>query len=133
MVDIDFGFMLSNSPGAVAFEAAPFKLPQEYLDVLGGVESEMFGQFKALVKRAFLAVRKSGENLVLLIEMMQKDSKLPCFYGGENASAALRERFQPALNETQLEEYVDRLILSSCCNVFTRLYDTFQYYSNGIL
>lgn len=64
--------MLSNSPGSVGFEMAPFKLPQEYLDVLGGIESDRFAQFKVLVKKAFLSVRRSAENLVLLIEMMQK-------------------------------------------------------------
>ncbi|RKP09988.1 kinase-like domain-containing protein, partial [Thamnocephalis sphaerospora] len=72
LIHIDFGFMLSNSPGSVGFEMAPFKLPQEYLDILGGVDSEKFREFKQLLKKAFLAVRKSAENLVLLIEMMQK-------------------------------------------------------------
>ena len=28
---IDFGFMLSNSPGGVNFESAPFKLTRELL------------------------------------------------------------------------------------------------------
>lgn len=39
---IDFGFMLSNSPGSVGFEAAPFKLTYEYIELLGGVEGEAF-------------------------------------------------------------------------------------------
>lgn len=131
--DIDFGFMLSNSPGSVGFEMAPFKLPQEYLDLLGGVHSEKFAEYKALMKSAFAALRKHCENIVLLIEMMQKDSKLPCFQIGEATVGALRDRFQLALTEPQCDEYVDKLIMSSCCNVFTRLYDTFQYYSQGIL
>jgi hypothetical protein len=33
VVHIDFGFMLSNSPGNIGFEAAPFKLPLEYVEV----------------------------------------------------------------------------------------------------
>jgi phosphatidylinositol kinase/protein kinase (PI-3 family) len=50
LVHIDFGFMLSNSPGGVNFEAAPFKLTRELLEVLDsnaeGRASEMFDYFK---------------------------------------------------------------------------------------
>ncbi|CAG8587488.1 4637_t:CDS:2, partial [Paraglomus occultum] len=133
LIHIDFGFMLSNSPGSVGFELAPFKLSQEYLDILGGVTSEKFAEFKSLVKQAFIAVRKHADNIILLVEMMQKDSKLPCFASGEGTAAQLRDRFQLTLTEPQFEEFLERLIMSSCCNMFTRLYDTFQYYSNGIL
>ncbi|KAI8979157.1 kinase-like domain-containing protein [Mycotypha africana] len=129
LIHIDFGFMLSNSPGSVGFEMAPFKLPQEYIDILGGVHGEKFAEYKALMKAAFLAVRKHSENILLLTEMMCKDSKLPCFLNGDLTVPQLRDRFQLQLTEPQAEEFVDRLIMSSCCNVFTRLYDTFQYYS----
>ncbi|CAG8492708.1 32992_t:CDS:2 [Racocetra persica] len=129
--DIDFGFMLSNSPGSVGFELAPFKLSQEYLDILGGVTSEKFAEFKSLLKQAFLELRKHADNFILLVEMMSKDSKLPCFLAG--SAAHLHDRFQLSLTEPQFDEFVEKLIMSSCCNVFTRLYDTFQYYSNGIL
>ncbi len=40
LVHIDFGFMLTNSPGNFGFEAAPFKLPLEYVEVLGGIDSD---------------------------------------------------------------------------------------------
>jgi phosphatidylinositol 4-kinase len=53
MVHIDFGFMLSNSPGSVGFEAAPFKLTHEYVDVLGGVGSQDYEDYKKLCKQAF--------------------------------------------------------------------------------
>ncbi|CAG8585855.1 9544_t:CDS:2, partial [Dentiscutata heterogama] len=129
--DIDFGFMLSNSPGSVGFELAPFKLSQEYLDILGGVTSEKFAEFKTLLKQAFLELRKHADNFILLVEMMSKDSKLPCFLSG--GVSQLHDRFHLSLTEPQFDEFVEKLIMSSCCNVFTRLYDTFQYYSNGIL
>ncbi|KAL1921517.1 uncharacterized protein VTP21DRAFT_11233 [Calcarisporiella thermophila] len=132
LIHIDFGFMLSNSPGSVGFEMAPFKLPQEYIDILGGLQSELFAEFRALMKRAFLAVRKHCDRIILLVEMMQKDSKLACF-SGEYTLSMLRERFQLSLTEVQIDEFVDRLIISSYGNVFTKLYDTFQYYSQGIL
>lgn len=131
IIHIDFGFILSNSPGSVGFEMAPFKLPQEYIDILGGVNSDKFAEYKQLCKSAFLALRKHSDNILLLTEMMCKDSKLPCFQngGGQHALAQLRDRFQLNLTAPQVETYVDKLIMSSCCNVFTRLYDTYQYYS----
>lgn len=132
-VHIDFGFMLSNSPGSMGFEAAPFKLPQEYLDILGGIDSEKFAEFKALMKTSFLALRKQAENLVLLVEMMQKDSKLPCFLSGDFTASQLRDRFHLSLTEPQVEEFIDKLIMSAACSVYTRLYDTYQYYTQGIL
>ena len=43
MIHIDFGFMLSNSPGNnMNFESAPFKLTQEFIDVMGGLDSSVF-------------------------------------------------------------------------------------------
>lgn len=33
IIHIDFGYMLSNSPGGVNFESAPFKLTRELLEV----------------------------------------------------------------------------------------------------
>jgi phosphatidylinositol kinase/protein kinase (PI-3 family) len=130
IIHIDFGFILSNSPGSVGFEMAPFKLPQEYIDILGGVNSEKFAEYKSLTKSAFLALRKHSDNILLLTEMMSQESKLACFQnGGQHALSQLRDRFQLNLTEPQVETYVDKLIMSSCCNVFTRLYDTYQYYS----
>lgn len=53
IIHIDFGFMLSNSPGSVGFEAAPFKLTYEYVEVLGGIGSPEWDDFKKLCKQAF--------------------------------------------------------------------------------
>ena len=33
IIHIDFSFMLSHSPGGISFEAAPFKLTRELLEV----------------------------------------------------------------------------------------------------
>lgn len=61
---VDFGFMLGNSPGGVGFESAPFKLPLEYVDVLGGVEAEPFLEFKRLFHEGFLAARKHSDRII---------------------------------------------------------------------
>ncbi|KAI8874231.1 hypothetical protein GQ42DRAFT_159911 [Ramicandelaber brevisporus] len=133
LVHIDFGFMLSNSPGSVNFESAPFKLTQEYIDLLGGMESAKFAEFKALLKKGFMALRKYAERIIMLVEMMQIDSKLPCFALGPASVTQLRDRFHLSLTEQQVSDLVEKMVASSACNSYTRLYDAFQYYTNGYL
>ncbi|KAJ1945210.1 Phosphatidylinositol 4-kinase pik1alpha (PI4-kinase)(PtdIns-4-kinase) [Linderina pennispora] len=133
IIHIDFGFMLSNSPGSVGFEMAPFKFPMEYVDILGGRESAKFQEFRELLVKAFLALRKYADNICLLVEMMVKDSPLPCLSGGQATVASLRDRLHLTLSDQQTEELVNGLLMSSCDNVTMRMYDSFQYYSNGIL
>lgn len=133
LIHIDFGFMLGISPGGVGFEAAPFKMPQEYIDILGGLESAKFEEFKQLMRQGFRDVRKHAERIIMLVELMAKDSKLPCFALGDLTATNLRDRFQLALSQTQCDEFVDRLILSSAGSAFTRLYDMYQRLTEGVL
>ena len=42
VVHVDFGFLLSNSPGNMNFESVTFKLTKEYVDVMGGTNSKWF-------------------------------------------------------------------------------------------
>ncbi|KAJ1309526.1 hypothetical protein OPQ81_006299 [Rhizoctonia solani] len=134
LVHIDFGFMLGNSPGGVGFESAPFKLPLEYVDVLGGVDAEPFLEFKKLFHEGFLAARKHSDRIITLVDLMQKDSAFPCFATfGEQTSQLLKERFQPSLTTSAITEYIDSLIVTSLGSAWTRLYDSFQYYSQSIL
>ncbi|EKM55562.1 uncharacterized protein PHACADRAFT_95175 [Phanerochaete carnosa HHB-10118-sp] len=134
LIHIDFGFMLSNSPGNIGFEAAPFKLPLEYIEVLGGIDGEAYKEFKRLFKEGFEAARKHCDRIVTLVELMQKDSTLPCFAAlGEQTAQQLRDRFQQGLTQSAVEEHVQRLIDTSVGSNWTRLYDSYQYYSQSIL
>jgi len=136
LIHIDFGFMLSNSPGGVNFEAAPFKLTRELLEVLDsnaeGRASEMFDYFKVLCIQGFLACRKHADRIILLVEMMQ-NSGCPCFKAGPRAVAALRKRFHLNLPESQCVEVVLGLISDSVDAWRTRQYDQYQRVMNGIL
>ena len=134
IIHIDFGFMLSNSPGSVGFEAAPFKLTYEYIDVLGGVGSPDFEDYKRLCKQAFQALRRSADNIIDLVRMMGQESKMPCFSAGVvQATSALRQRFQLHLSADEAESFVETdLIAKSLGSYYTRLYDTFQYRTQGI-
>ncbi|KAJ4487940.1 kinase-like protein [Lentinula aciculospora] len=134
LIHIDFGFMLSNTPGNIRFEAAPFKLPAEYIEVLGGVDGAPFVEFRKLFREGFEAARKHCDRILTMVELMQKDSTLPCFAAfGEQTAAQLRDRFQPALTHSLVGELVDRLIDTSLGSHWTRLYDSYQYYSQSIL
>ncbi|KAJ9474325.1 Phosphatidylinositol 4-kinase PIK1 [Pseudozyma hubeiensis] len=133
LIHIDFGFMLGISPGGVGFEAAPFKMPQEYIDILGGLEGDKFDEFKGLMRQGFRDVRKHAERIIMLVELMAKDSRLPCFALGDLTAGNLRDRFQLGLSATQCDEFVDRLILSSAGSAFTRLYDMYQRLTEGVL
>lgn len=50
LIHIDFGFMLGIAPGGINFEAAPFKLTREFLEIMDsnseGKASEAFDYFK---------------------------------------------------------------------------------------
>ena len=82
IVHIDFGFMLSNSPGSVGFESAPFKLSQDYIDILGGIHSAAFADFRRLLIVGFQALRKHADKIILLVEMMQRSKFSRCVSGG---------------------------------------------------
>lgn len=56
---------------------APFKLPQDYIEILGGFNSEKFIEFKGLFKSGFKDVRKYAERIVSLVELMQKGTPFP--------------------------------------------------------
>eukprot|EP00249_Psilotum_nudum_P024190 c29117_g1_i1 orf=1076-3994(-) len=136
IIHIDFGFMLSNSPGGVNFESAPFKLTRELLEVMDsdaeGTSSEFFDYFKVLCIQGFLTCRKHAERIILLVEMAQ-DSGFPCFKGGTRTIQTLRKRFHLSLTEEQCVSLVLSLISSSLDAWRTRQYDYYQRVLNGIL
>jgi hypothetical protein len=133
VIHIDFGFMLSNSPGNMGFEAAPFKFPLEYVELLGGFEGAAFLKFKEVLKDAFQALRREAERIVMLVELMGRESKMPSYGGGlTSVVAALRARFVLEKSKEEAREWVEDLVAKSVGSYYTRLYDTFQYRTQGI-
>lgn len=133
IIHIDFGFLLSNSPGSVGFEGAPFKLTQEYVDLLGGVDSYYFKNFKKLTKEAFKSLRRNARCIIDMVELMQTDSSLPCFKAGENTSVLLEQRFQLHLTDEEVDSFIDNFLINKSLNsAYTRLYDQFQLLTQGI-
>lgn len=133
IIHIDFGFLLLNLPGSVGFEAAPFKLTLEYIEILGGLEGAAFARFKQLLKEAFLVVRKNASHIIEMVELMQKDSGLPCFKAGEQTAAQLKLRFQLGLSDDEVGDFVENVLVGkSIGSLYTRMYDQFQLLTQGI-
>ena len=132
MVHIDFGFFLGISPGGVKFENSPFKLPQDWVDLMG----ELFDlHFRPVFYVAFAALRKprNMNRLLNLVEMMI-GANYKCFDGNHaNIMRDLRNRFYPNQSEEEFAKTARKLVDDSIDNWFTKRYDQYQYLTNGIL
>nr|XP_012780437.2 phosphatidylinositol 4-kinase beta [Maylandia zebra] len=132
IIHIDFGFILSSSPRNLGFETSAFKLTSEFVDVMGGPDGDMFNYYKMLMLQGLIAARKHMEKVLQIVEIMQQGSQLPCFHGS-STMRALKERFHMSLTEEQLQLLIDQLVDGSMRSLTTKLYDGFQYLTNGIM
>ena len=112
----------------MAFELSPFKLTPDYLAIIGS----HFPLFTQLLKSAFLSIRRNVDEFGVLVELLQRESKLPCFALGEGTVIALRGRLKLELREKEAESWVDMLVERSRGSAWTRGYDLYQALVNGI-
>lgn len=134
LIHIDFGFILSISPKNLGFEQSPFKLTPEFVDVMGGPSSELWVEFKHLLLEGLKAARKHMDRIMNIVEIMRSSSQLPCFKNGCSGTVRnLRNRFHMNLTEQELERKVEQLVQDSLNSFSTKLYDSYQYFTNGIL
>jgi phosphatidylinositol kinase/protein kinase (PI-3 family) len=98
-VHIDFGFFLSNAPGkGIELEKnVPFKLMSSYVEVIGGVNSLQFLEFRSLFEKGFRACLKYKDEIITLVKLMYSShgESMPCFEKGERAVSELEDRFNP--------------------------------------
>ena len=135
LIQIDFGFFLSNAPGG-EFENAPFKLTDEVIEVIGGINSKYFQIFRKLMWKGILAIAKHYEKIMILVEMMYcgYGKKLECFKSGDSTLSKLRQRFRPKKNMKKRDylALVDSLIQEALSSWRTKWYDKYQYFFEGI-
>ncbi|XP_069576400.1 phosphatidylinositol 4-kinase beta [Brachyistius frenatus] len=132
IIHIDFGFILSSSPKNLGFETSAFKLTAEFVDVMGGPDGDMFNYYKMLMLQGLIGARKHMDRVLQIVEIMQQGTQLPCFHGS-STMRGLKERFHMSLTEEQLQLLVDQLVDGSMRSLTTKLYDGFQYLTNGIM
>lgn len=134
LIHIDFGFILNISPKNLGFEQSPFKLTPEFVEVMGGPESELLAEFQHLLLKGLMAARKHMDRVINLVEIMRSSAQLPCFKNGcAGTIRNLRNRFHMNLTEQELERKVEQLVQDSLNSLSTKLYDGYQYLTNGIL
>ncbi|KAG8430864.1 hypothetical protein GDO86_019842 [Hymenochirus boettgeri] len=132
IIHIDFGFILSSSPRNLGFETSAFKLTSEFVDVMGGLNGDMFNYYKMLMLQGLIAARKHMDRVVQIVEIMQQGSQLPCFHGSSTIRN-MKERFHMNMTEEQLQLLVEQMVDGSMRSITTKLYDGFQYLTNGIM
>ncbi|XP_043936408.1 phosphatidylinositol 4-kinase beta-like isoform X2 [Protopterus annectens] len=132
IIHIDFGFILSSSPRNLGFETSAFKLTAEFVDVMGGLDGDMFNYYKMLMLQGLIAARKHMDRVIQIVEIMQQGSQLPCFHGSSTIRN-LKERFHMNMTEEQLQMLIDQMVNGSMRSITTKLYDGFQYLTNGIM
>ncbi|XP_039368588.1 phosphatidylinositol 4-kinase beta isoform X2 [Mauremys reevesii] len=157
IIHIDFGFILSSSPRNLGFETSAFKLTTEFVDVMGGLDGDMFNYYKMLMLQGLIAARKHMDKVVQIVEIMQQVcpldcqrcygesqqsqvhtvaqvicSQLPCFHGSSTIRN-LKERFHMNMTEEQLQMLIEQMVDGSMRSITTKLYDGFQYLTNGIM
>jgi phosphatidylinositol 4-kinase len=80
LIHIDFGFILSTSPRNLGFETSPFKLTPEFVEVMGGLGSDMFEYFKILILKGLIAARKHMDRILNLVEIMRSGNSTVYIY-----------------------------------------------------
>jgi len=120
---IDFGYMLGESPGGdLRWEKAPFKLTEDFYDMLDGIGSPLWSEFEDLMVEAFRALRAHTDEIVKFVAV-----SLPEEFRWKNLHEVLNQRINIS------DEEVRGLIQESIDNEHTLTYDVIQRQQNGIL
>ena len=136
VIHIDFGFVFGVAPGgSFSLElSTPFKITEEMLEVLGGVQSPFFSEFVTLFCCGFVALRAHMDTFLTIVEITSNSSSFKCFEGREPSEVIekMRTRFCPDLSEESAVAFAMDLIKQSTQSYGTKQYDYFQYLSQGI-
>lgn len=135
LMHIDFGFVMGMAPGNdFSMERAPFKLTKEYVEVMGGFDSDCYKEYERLVVEGFKEARRNSQIALGLVEIMMYKSRYPCFTGKHGNGVSLKKfekRLMLDVPDSQIEKRAKALITRSYDHWGTNFYDKFQKWSNG--
>ena len=80
----------------IKFEKAPFKITDEMLELIGGINSDNFKEYRKRLFKGYFAIYDNFEKIQKLAEFMfiGQGKYFPCFIEKENALANLKERLR---------------------------------------
>ncbi|KAK8816635.1 hypothetical protein WA538_002496, partial [Blastocystis sp. DL] len=130
VVHIDYGFFLSNSPGNIHFETAPFKLNNDFIQLIGIPESSNFLLFQTLCTQIYNALVSHQTRILSIVKLFAIHyPHLPCFSNDpQQTIQQLTLRLNPQI---QTDRFVQQLIQQAFGSWTTHLYDSFQFYLTG--
>lgn len=135
IIHIDFGFLLSNSPGGnMEFEKSPFKLTNEMVQVMGGTNSGAWKLFRKLCVQGYVEACRYANKIMLMVDIAYPGNEsMPCFLQGrEYVLENLRQRFGVDLSKKERAARMMKLIDTAHGNWTTKAYDQYQKVSLGI-
>ncbi len=124
LVHVDFGFILGDSPGLWKHETAPFKLTQDYIDIMGGYRTLNWKKFQELFLVGFRAVQAHIHEIVSLIRVMGT----PGDRRAQWQATQVKRRF----TELRTDDEILALITRSANSWTTQQYDIIQLLQNDI-
>ena len=130
---IDFGFVLGASPGGFNIEKSNMKLTKDFVEILGGLESNLFKLFKIKFINGIFELQKHYYILKTFIDLMCKmNLRIFDFVSKEKVVEEFKKKFLFDIKKDEIKNYIENLIMNSYENKTTWFYDAFQYYTNGI-
>ena len=115
----------------MGFETPPFKLPMEYVEIIGGTESELWKYFKELLFLGFVYVRRYVGEIVKFVRVVRESVGLMrCFEGYREGE--MERRFMVGCTDKEVRRGVEKLVAEAMGSRMTAMYDQFQWKTNGI-
>ena len=130
LIHIDFSFMISSSPGNMGFERAPFKLTDDYIELMEGKDSDIYAHFRMLFFLGLKFLRKYKKEIMENVMMMTHCSGLKCFENFDKEK--MEKRFHEYATDEELSDIVDEIVSEAYNSYTTANYDRFQWYTNLI-
>ena len=160
VVHIDYGFFLSNSPGNIHFETAPFKLNNDIVLILIHSHTDPTHRNPWILRIPTLSNTLCNHPIHLTLQTQVYDAlishqdrilsivklfaihypHLPCFSSTLSLSSCHTDDPQRTIQlltqrlnpQIQTDQFVQQLIQQALGSWTTHLYDSFQFYLTGI-